>query len=65
MIVIGRHEVMYVDERMTRTVAMGSSAQPGGARQQPYLLGGTTETAAGDDVEPPVLLPGPDDEPQI
>ena len=65
VIVIGRHEVMYVDERMTRTVAMGSSAQPGGARQQPYLLGGTTETAAGDDVEPPVLLPGPDDEPQI
>ena len=63
VIVIGRHEVMYVDERMTRTVAMGSSPQPGGARQQPFLLGGSAEGSAGDGAEPPVLLPGPDGEP--
>ena len=64
VIVIGRHEVMYVDERMTRTVAIGSSAQPGAARQQPYLLGSPGGEVA-EDAEPPVLLPGPDNEPQI
>jgi hypothetical protein len=54
---------MYVDERMTRTVAIGSSAQTSGVRQQPYLLGSTAEGSPGE-AEPPVLLPGNDDEPE-
>jgi general secretion pathway protein A len=60
VIVIGRHEVMYVDERMTRTVAIGTGVQPGAARHQPKLLGSSESPA--DDVEPPLLLPGGDDQ---
>jgi type II secretory pathway predicted ATPase ExeA len=57
VIVIGRHEVMYVDERVMRTIATSTSST--GTLRVPPSLAAAAPGDVAEPGEPPILLPSP------